>query len=237
MSVIEVKNISKTYFMSGGMKQEVLKKLNLTVEKGEFVAIMGPSGSGKSTFMNLLGCLDRPTSGKYILGGKEVSAMSDDELAHVRNRMIGFVFQGFNLLMRRDLTDNVALPLIYANDTTGEERRQRAKDMLALVGLKRFTDRFPNQISGGMQQRVAIARALVNNPEMILADEPTGNLDSKTSDEIMCFLQQLNREQGITIVLVTHEPDIAEYAQRLVRIVDGHIEYDGDVKTFMEQQK
>lgn len=237
MSVIEVKNISKTYFMSGGMKQEVLKKLNLTVEKGEFVAIMGPSGSGKSTFMNLLGCLDRPTSGKYILGGKEVSAMSDNEQAHVRNRMIGFVFQGFNLLMRRDLTDNVALPLIYANDMTKEERRKRAQDMLALVGLKRFTDRFPNQISGGMQQRVAIARALVNNPEMILADEPTGNLDSKTSDEIMCFIQQLNQEQGITIVLVTHEPDIAEYAKRLVRIVDGHIEYDGDVKAYMEQQK
>lgn len=163
--------------------------------------------------------------------------MNDNEQAYIRNRMIGFVFQGFNLLMRRTLTDNVSLPLIYANDTTKEERVKRAVEKLELVGLKGFTDRFPNQISGGMQQRVAIARALINNPEMILADEPTGNLDSKTSDEIMLFLQQLNREQGITIVLVTHEPDIAQYARRLVRIVDGQVAYDGDVKSYMEQQK
>lgn len=163
--------------------------------------------------------------------------MNDDELAHIRNRMIGFVFQGFNLLMRRTLTDNVALPLIYDNRMTKEEEQARAKEMLKLVGLGRFADRYPNQISGGMQQRVAIARALVNSPEMILADEPTGNLDSKTSDEIMLFFQQLNREQGITIVLVTHEPDVAQYAKRLVRIVDGNIEYDGDVQTYMEQQK
>lgn len=209
----------------------------MTVEEGEFVAIMGPSGAGKSTFMNVLGCLDRPTSGTYILGGKEVSAMNDNEQAYIRNHMIGFVFQGFNLLMRRTLTDNVSLPLIYANDTTKEERIKRAVEKLELVGLKGFTDRFPNQISGGMQQRVAIARALINNPEMILADEPTGNLDSKTSDEIMLFLQQLNREQGITIVLVTHEPDIAQYARRLVRIVDGQVAYDGDVNAYMEQQK
>lgn len=234
MSVIEIKNVCKTYYMDGGMKQNVLKGVNLTVEKSEFVSIMGPSGSGKSTFMNILGCLDRPTSGKYFLGGKQVSGMSDDELAHIRNRMIGFVFQGFNLLMRRTLTDNVALPLIYDNRLTKEEELARAKEMLKLVGLARFADRFPNQISGGMQQRVAIARALVNNPEMILADEPTGNLDSKTSDEIMTFFQQLNKEQGITIVLVTHEPDVAQYAKRLVRIVDGNIEYDGDVKTYME---
>lgn len=237
MSVITVKNVGKTYYMDGGMKQNVLKGVNLTVEKGEFVAIMGPSGSGKSTFMNLLGCLDRPTSGKYILGGKEVSGLNDDELAHIRNRMIGFVFQGFNLLMRRDLTDNVALPLIYANDMTKEQQRERAREVLTLVGLKRFAERYPNQISGGMQQRVAIARALVNNPGMVLADEPTGNLDSKTSDEIMLFFQKLNREHGITIVLVTHEPDVAQYAKRLVRIVDGTIEYDGDVQTYMEQQK
>lgn len=237
MSVIEIKNVCKTYYMDGGMKQNVLKGVNLTVEKGEFVAIMGPSGSGKSTFMNILGCLDRPTSGKYILGGKQVSGMNDDELAHIRNRMIGFVFQGFNLLMRRTLTDNVALPLIYDNRLKKEEEIARSKEMLKLVGLGRFSDRFPNQISGGMQQRVAIARALVNNPEMILADEPTGNLDSKTSDEIMLFFQQLNAEQGITIVLVTHEPDVAQYAKRLVRIVDGNIEYDGDVKTYMEQQR
>lgn len=235
--VIEIKDVCKTYFMGGGMKQDVLKNVNMSVEEGEFVAIMGPSGAGKSTFMNVLGCLDRPTSGTYILGGKEVSAMNDNEQAYIRNRMIGFVFQGFNLLMRRTLTDNVSLPLIYANDTTKEERVKRAVEKLELVGLKGFTDRFPNQISGGMQQRVAIARALVNNPEMILADEPTGNLDSKTSDEIMLFLQQLNREQGITIVLVTHEPDIAQYARRLVRIVDGQVAYDGDVKSYMEQQK
>lgn len=237
MSVISIKNIHKTYFMSGGMKQHVLKGVNLTVEKGEFVAIMGPSGSGKSTFMNLLGCLDRPTSGKYVLGGKEVSSQSDDDLAHIRNRMIGFVFQGFNLLMRRNLTDNVALPLIYANDMKKEEQQERAKEMLALVGLKKFADRYPNQISGGMQQRVAIARALVNNPEMVLADEPTGNLDSKTSDEIMSFFQELNEKHGITIIVVTHEPDIARYAKRLVRIVDGEIEYDGPVEAYMEQEK
>ncbi|MGN1078773.1 MAG: ABC transporter ATP-binding protein [Alphaproteobacteria bacterium] len=235
--VIEIKNICKTYFMGGGMKQDVLKNVNMTVEEGEFVAIMGPSGAGKSTFMNILGCLDRPTSGTYVLGGKEVSVMNDNEQAYIRNHMIGFVFQGFNLLMRRTLTDNVSLPLIYANDTTKEERIRRAVEKLELVGLKGFTDRFPNQISGGMQQRVAIARALINNPEMILADEPTGNLDSKTSDEIMLFLQQLNREQGITIVLVTHEPDIAQYARRLVRIVDGQVAYDGAVNAYMEQQK
>lgn len=237
MSVIEIKNVCKTYYMDGGIKQNVLKGVNLTVDEGEFVSIMGPSGSGKSTFMNILGCLDRPTSGKYFFGGKQVSGMNDDELAHIRNRMIGFVFQGFNLLMRRTLTDNVALPLIYDNRMTKEEEQARAKEMLKLVGLGRFADRYPNQISGGMQQRVAIARALVNSPEMILADEPTGNLDSKTSDEIMLFFQQLNREQGITIVLVTHEPDVAQYAKRLVRIVDGNIEYDGDVQTYMEQQK
>lgn len=235
--VIEIKDVCKTYFMGGGMKQDVLKNVNMTVEEGEFVAIMGPSGAGKSTFMNVLGCLDRPTSGTYILGGKEVSAMNDNEQAYIRNHMIGFVFQGFNLLMRRTLTDNVSLPLIYANDTTKEERVKRAVEKLELVGLKGFTDRFPNQISGGMQQRVAIARALINNPEMILADEPTGNLDSKTSDEIMLFLQQLNREQSITIVLVTHEPDIAQYARRLVRIVDGQVAYDGAVNAYMEQQK
>ena len=234
MSVIVIKDVCKTYTMAGGMSQSVLKHVNLKVEKGEFVAIMGPSGAGKSTFMNILGCLDRPTSGAYVLGGKEVSAMNDDELARVRNKMLGFIFQGFNLLMRRTLVDNVALPLIYANDIAPQERKKRAKSLLEMVGLKGFTDRYPNQISGGMQQRVAIARALVNDPELILADEPTGNLDSKTSDEIMLFLQKLNRERGITIVLVTHEPDVAAYAQRLVRIVDGQIAYDGAVKEYRE---
>lgn len=234
MSVIVIKDVCKTYTMAGGMSQSVLKHVNLKVEKGEFVAIMGPSGAGKSTFMNILGCLDRPTSGAYVLGGKEVSAMNDDELARVRNKMLGFIFQGFNLLMRRTLVDNVALPLIYANDIAPQERKKRAESLLEMVGLKGFTDRYPNQISGGMQQRVAIARALVNDPELILADEPTGNLDSKTSDEIMLFLQKLNRERGITIVLVTHEPDVAAYAQRLVRIVDGQIAYDGAVKAYTE---
>ena len=237
MSVIAIKDVCKTYTMAGGMSQSVLKHVNMTVEKGEFVAVMGPSGAGKSTFMNILGCLDRPTSGVYMLGGREVSAMNDDELARVRNKMLGFIFQGFNLLMRRTLVDNVALPLVYANDVPPQERRKRAEALLEMVGLKGFTDRYPNQISGGMQQRVAIARALVNNPEMILADEPTGNLDSKTSDEIMLFLQNLNREQGITIVLVTHEPDVAAYAQRLVRIVDGQIAYDGAVKAYMEAHR
>ena len=236
MSVIAIRDVCKTYTMAGGMSQSVLKHVNLTVEKGEFVAIMGPSGAGKSTFMNILGCLDRPTSGAYVLGGKEVSAMNDDELARVRNKMLGFIFQGFNLLMRRTLVDNVALPLIYANDIAPQERKKRAESLLEMVGLKGFTDRYPNQISGGMQQRVAIARALVNDPELILADEPTGNLDSKTSDEIMLFLQKLNRERGITIVLVTHEPDVAAYAQRLVRIVDGQIAYDGAVKEYREGQ-
>ena len=235
--IIEIKDVCKTYFMAGGMKQEVLKHIDFSVESGEFVAIMGPSGAGKSTFMNILGCLDRPTSGSYTLGGKEVSAMNDAELAHVRNRMIGFVFQGFNLLMRRTLTDNVALLLLYANDVPKADRIRRARDKLALVGLRGFVDRLPNQISGGMQQRVAIARALINNPEVILADEPTGNLDSRTSDEIMLFLQNLNREKGITIVLVTHEPDIALYAKRLVRVVDGGIDYDGGVSEYMERQK
>ena len=235
--IIEIKDVCKTYFMAGGMKQEVLKHIDFSVESGEFVAIMGPSGAGKSTFMNILGCLDRPTSGSYTLGGKEVSAMNDAELAHVRNRMIGFVFQGFNLLMRRTLTDNVALPLLYADDAPKTDRIRRARDKLALVGLRGFVDRLPNQISGGMQQRVAIARALINNPEVILADEPTGNLDSRTSDEIMLFLQNLNREKGITIVLVTHEPDIALYAKRLVRVVDGGIDYDGGVSEYMERQK
>lgn len=234
MSVIVIKDVCKTYTMAGGMSQSVLKHVNLKVEKGEFVAIMGPSGAGKSTFMNILGCLDRPTSGAYVLGGKEVSSMNDDELARVRNKMLGFIFQGFNLLMRRTLVDNVALPLIYANDIAPQERKKRAESLLEMVGLKGFTDRYPNQISGGMQQRVAIARALVNDPELILADEPTGNLDSKTSDEIMLFLQKLNRERGITIVLVTHEPDVAAYAQRLVRIVDGQIAYDGAVKEYRE---
>ncbi len=237
MSVIDIKNVCKTYFMAGGMSQSVLKNVNMTVEKGEFVAIMGPSGAGKSTFMNILGCLDRPTSGSYFLGGKEVSRMNDDELAGVRNKMIGFVFQGFNLLMRRSLADNVALPMVYANDATKEQRYEHAVEMLSMVGLKNYVDRFPNQISGGMQQRVAIARALVNDPEMILADEPTGNLDSKTSDEIMTFLCDLNRDKGITIVLVTHEPDVAAYAKRLVRVVDGCIAYDGPVRDYMENPK
>ncbi|MCQ2914713.1 MAG: ABC transporter ATP-binding protein [Alphaproteobacteria bacterium] len=238
MSVISIQNVCKTYVMSAGMSQDVLKNVNLNVEKGEFVAIMGPSGAGKSTFMNILGCLDRASSGNYYLSGKNVSKMNDNDLARVRNKMIGFVFQGFNLLMRRSILDNVSLPMIYDKDGRDPRvRRARAEKLLDMVGLTGFIDRFPNQISGGMQQRVAIARALVNDPEMILADEPTGNLDTKTSNEIMDFLVKLNREQGITIVLVTHEPDIACYAKRLVRVVDGQIAYDGDVKQYMENNK
>ena len=237
MSVIQIDDVCKTYTMAGGMSQSVLKHVNFKVEKGEFVAIMGPSGAGKSTFMNILGCLDRPTSGTYILGGKKVSSMNDNELAQIRNKMIGFVFQGFNLLMRRSLADNVSLPMIYSKERKSPaDRHHHAVELLEMVGLRGFTDRLPNQISGGMQQRVAIARSLVNAPEMILADEPTGNLDSKTSDEIMLFLQKLNNEQGITIVLVTHEPDIACYAKRLVRIVDGQIAYDGSVQGYMENK-
>ncbi len=228
MSLIRVENLHKHYEIADGQAVPVLHGVNLHIAAGEFVAIMGPSGSGKSTFMNILGCLDTPTSGNYFLDGRNVSTLDNDQLAALRNRSIGFVFQGFNLLKRVSATDNVALPLLYAG-VGKNARRQRAREMLARTGLENFTRSLPNQLSGGQQQRVAIARALINQPPLILADEPTGNLDTHTSQEIMELFTRLNREQGITIILVTHEPDIAHYAQRLVRFVDGRVAHDGAV--------
>ncbi len=222
--VIEVQNLVKNYHTAAG-ELEVLKNLSLSVEEGEFVALMGPSGSGKSTFMNILGCLDTVTSGRYILNGVNVADMNKDGLSKLRNEVIGFVFQGFNLLPRITLAENVALPLVYAN-VDKKMREERALSMLKAVGLENFADRRPSQISGGQQQRVAIARALVNSPKLILADEPTGNLDTKTSFEIMDIFDSLNKKNGITVVLVTHEPDIAEFASRQIHFRDGIVESD-----------
>jgi putative ABC transport system ATP-binding protein len=218
--VIRIEHLHKSYETSAGLFP-ALKDVSLDIAASEFVAIMGPSGSGKSTFMNILGCLDAPTAGRYVLDGRDVAELNRDELALLRNRAIGFVFQGFNLLQRMSLLDNVALPLIYSG-IERDERQRRARDLLAKVGLGNYLDAMPNKISGGQQQRVAIARALVNRPRLILADEPTGNLDSHTSAEIMALFETLNRE-GITIVLVTHEADIAHHAQRQVRFFDGRI--------------
>lgn len=223
--VIQIEHLFKEYHTDAGAVP-VLKGVNLSVMPGEFVAIMGPSGSGKSTFMNILGCLDIPTSGSYLLNSRDVGKQSPDELAGLRNQVIGFVFQGFNLLPRASLEDNIALPLIYR----GVERRERlarANEMLEKVGLGGYQRSHPNQISGGQQQRVAIARALVSRPKLILADEPTGNLDTHTSQEIMALFSELNERDGITVVLVTHENDIAAGARRLVRLADGCIVYDG----------
>ncbi|BBO99764.1 ABC transporter ATP-binding protein [Sulfuriferula nivalis] len=222
--VIEVKQLGKDYATEAGVFV-ALKSVDLTISSGEFVAIMGPSGSGKSTLMNLLGCLDYPSRGEYKLDGEDVSKLSSDALAALRNRVIGFVFQGFNLLPRLNVRDNVALPMLYKG-TSGSERKQRADEMLAQVGLAGLGDRHPNQLSGGQQQRVAIARALTNTPRLILADEPTGNLDSHTSDEVMRLFTELN-STGITVIIVTHEADVAKYAQRLVRFKDGEMVYDG----------
>jgi putative ABC transport system ATP-binding protein len=218
--VIAVRNLVKTYMM-GQNRVPALQGVSLEVYSGEFVAVMGPSGSGKSTFMNMLGCLDRPTQGEYWLSGKLVSRMSNDELADVRNRLIGFVFQGFNLLARASALSNVALPMVYAG-LTKEQREARARKVLQLVGLGSRMNHRPAQLSGGQQQRVAVARALVNGPSLLLADEPTGNLDSRTSVEVIAILQALN-EQGLTIVLVTHEPDIALYTKRQVVFRDGRV--------------
>lgn len=221
--VIEVSHLYKDYQTAAG-PFPVLKDVNLQIENGDYVAIMGPSGSGKSTFMNILGCLDKPSKGAYVLDGHPVATMEQNAVAQVRNKTIGFVFQGFNLLARSSLLDNVALPLVYAGIDKAE-RHARAKVLLEKVGLAKYLHSRPNQISGGQQQRVAIARALVNKPSLILADEPTGNLDSVTSEEIMALFSELNQE-GITIVLVTHETDIAEHASRQVRFLDGKIVQD-----------
>ena len=223
-NVIEVQHLIKTY-QTGDTSFNALNDVSLTVKKGEFVAIMGASGSGKSTFMNQLGCLDKPTSGKYFLDGIDVSTMTSDELAIIRNKKLGFVFQGFNLISRTTALDNVQLPMIYAG-VKEEERIERAKAALKVVGLEKRENHMPNQMSGGQQQRVAIARAIVNDAPIILADEPTGNLDTKTSIEVMEFFVNLNEKHDKTIVLVTHEPDIAEYCKRVVKFKDGNIESD-----------
>jgi putative ABC transport system ATP-binding protein len=223
MKIIETIDISKVYRM-GTNEVRALQSISITINKGEYVAFMGPSGSGKSTLMNIIGCLDTPTSGTYILNNQLVSDMTENELAEVRNKEIGFVFQTFNLLPRATALENVALPLIYAGYSRSE-REDRAMEVLESVGLGDRWHHKPNELSGGQRQRVAIARALVNNPSIILADEPTGNLDSKTSYDIMCLFQELH-DKGHTIIMVTHEDDIAHYAHRIVRLRDGLVEWD-----------
>ena len=228
MSLIKLKNICKSYPL-GDSELPILKNINLQINNGEFVAIMGPSGSGKSTLMNILGCLDKPSRGEYLLDGKNVEHLSSDELADIRNQMIGFVFQGFNLLSRTSAVENVELPMVYSG-VEKTERRQKAEKALTDVGLKDRMYHQPNQLSGGQQQRVAIARAIVNEAPIIFADEPTGNLDTKMSVEIMHLFQQLNRDLNRTIILVTHEEDIARFADRIIHIVDGEIQIDEKVK-------
>ncbi len=226
-ALIDIKDIKRD-FQLGNETINVLKGIDLKINKGEYVALMGPSGSGKSTLMNILGCLDTPTSGSYILNNKDVSQMHDDDLAEIRNKEIGFVFQTFNLLPRTTALDNVALPMIYAGYSKSD-RNERAKVVLTQVGLSDRMDHQPNQLSGGQRQRVAVARALVNNPSIILADEPTGNLDSKTSIEIMNLFNDIHKN-GNTVILVTHEEDIAKYAHRIIRLKDGMIENDYENK-------
>jgi len=221
--LIRLEAITRIYRM-GDVEVRALAGVSLDLAAGEFTAIMGASGSGKSTLMNLLGCLDRPTSGRYVLDGQEISRLSNDELARIRNRTIGFVFQSFNLLSRTSALENVELPLLYAN-VPGAERHARAREALERVGLGERVDHHPNQMSGGQQQRVAIARALVNRPPVLLADEPTGNLDSRTSEDVMALFQALGRS-GITVILVTHEPDIAAYASRVITMRDGLVRSD-----------
>lgn len=226
-AVIIVEHLTKVYDL-GEVRVEALRGVDVCVERGAFVAIMGASGSGKSTFLNIVGCLDRPSTGHYLLDGIDVSQMSSDQLAEVRNKKIGFVFQSFNLLARTSAVENVELPLLY-NDTDSRDRRARALAALKATGLEGRAEHQPSQLSGGQQQRVAIARALVNQPSIILADEPTGNLDSQTSNEIMGIMQTLNEQQGITIMLVTHEPDIAQYAKRVILFKDGLVIEDRPV--------
>jgi len=221
LSLIEIKNLIKTY-VTGDTSFRALDDVSLTVENGEFVAIMGASGSGKSTFMNMLGCLDKPTSGSYFLDGIDVMKLNSDELSDIRNLKLGFVFQGFNLISRTSALENVEMPMIYKG-LPPQERLIKAKNALKIVGLEDREDHFSNQMSGGQQQRVAIARAIVNDAPIILADEPTGNLDTKTSIEVMDFFVKLNEKRKKTIILVTHEPDIAEYCKRVVKFMDGKI--------------
>jgi putative ABC transport system ATP-binding protein len=228
MALIEARTISKIYRL-GDIDLRALDGISTTIDKGEFVAIMGQSGSGKSTFMNVLGCLDTPTEGHYLLDGVDTGKLSRDQLAEIRNKKLGFVFQGFNLLSRTSALENVELPMLY-NGHPAAERSARALAALKSVGLEGREDHHPNQLSGGQQQRVAIARALVNDAPIILADEPTGNLDTKTSIEIMELFVRLNRESGITIILVTHEHDIAAYSKRIIRFLDGHIVNDEEIK-------
>jgi len=232
--LVRAVNLGKEYATAGGVSFPVLNNICFQIDRGEFVAIMGHSGSGKSTLMNILGCLDTPTRGHYYLDGRDTGRLTIDELAALRNRLIGFVFQGFNLLPRITVCDNVALPLLYAG-TGKAERRERAAALLEQVGLGGYAHRLPTQLSGGQQQRVAIARALINHPELILADEPTGNLDTQTSAEIMKTFQTLNRGHGITVVLVTHEADIARCTQRLIRVIDGRIADDGQTARLLGQ--
>jgi len=226
-AVIKVEQLTKVYEL-GEVRVEALRGVDVCVERGEFVAVMGASGSGKSTFLNIVGCLDRPSTGRYQLDGVDASQMSSDQLAEVRNKKIGFVFQSFNLLARTSAVENVELPLLYSG-TDSRDRRARALAALKATGLEGRAEHQPSQLSGGQQQRVAIARALVNQPSIILADEPTGNLDSQTSKEIMGIMQTLNEQQGITIMLVTHEPDIAQYAKRVILFKDGLVIEDRPV--------
>jgi ABC-type lipoprotein export system ATPase subunit len=224
MRLIELKNICKTYYI-GEVALPVLKGVSLSIDEGEFVALMGASGSGKSTLMNILGCLDRPTGGEYWLDGREVSRLSAEERALVRNRKVGFVFQNFNLLPRTSALENVVLPLDYtAENLPNKEAKRKAIEMLSRVGLEGRFNHEPSQLSGGEQQRVAIARALINQPSIVFADEPTGNLDSHTSEEVLRIFKQLNREQGITVIMVTHDATIAHHARRIIHISDGVIE-------------
>lgn len=227
-NIIVLNKVNKTFPLAVGGNQQVLFDITFTIKSGEFVAIMGPSGSGKSTCMNIIGALDTATSGTYELYNKDITTMTADDLATVRNEYIGFVFQNFNLLSKRTILDNVMLPLMYRGISVND-RIIRAREMLRLVGLEKFEDYYPPQLSGGMKQRVAIARALAGNPKLILADEPTGSLDSKMGNEILRFFGKLNKDMGITIIMITHEFEIAQYARRIIHIFDGHVTYDGPV--------